>query len=97
MSRVLIYSDEAVAGLAQIAAHISKASQNRAVQYLDEVSDVIESLLIFPASYPIANPDKDPDLHKMTFQKLTIVLYRYDDAQVYIENIRDARSNWVAL
>ena len=96
MTRVLIYSDEAVEGLAQIAAGISKLSQRRAIQYLDEVSMVVESLLLLPASYPVADPAKNPDLRKMTFQKLTIVLYWFDDTQVYVENIRDARSNWAA-
>lgn len=93
--RTLVYSEEAIKGLERIAAYISaEFSQARALKYLTDLSTVLEGLTMLPASYPIADKAKDPALRKLTFQKLTVVLYTFDNTSVYIEAVLDARSKW---
>jgi plasmid stabilization system protein ParE len=90
----LVITPAAQLGIDAISDYISETSIERAKQYVDELEESMDVLCSFPASAPLANPEVAPGLHKKVFQKLTIVLYKYDEKALYILAVRDARSNW---
>jgi plasmid stabilization system protein ParE len=83
----------AEAHLQHIQIYISrKFGDRRGKRYLKELLAQLSYVTLFPAQYPFL--DRDSNTHKCVFQSLTIILYRFDDTTVYIDDICDARSGW---
>ena len=94
--RKLVFSNQAIADLASMAAFIAEVSDSEkpAERFRKRVLDSLSLLASFPASSPVFNPERDPDVHYRVIDSLTIVFYRYTDNEVVVEAVRDARSNW---
>lgn len=94
--RTLVLSTKAIDGIHQIALYIRQTSFEQAVQYQKGVRSSMDLLLPFPESCPLADGLRDSSLRRKVFNKRTIILYTFDEEHVYIEAVRDARSNWKA-
>jgi len=93
--RRLIFSQDAIRGIADISAYLTREfSEEFANLYYKNLSKVLSNLEVLPATSPLADRNRDVSLRRKVSKRLTVILYRFDDDFVYIENVVDARSDW---
>jgi plasmid stabilization system protein ParE len=93
--RVLKFSNLALEGQANIQYYLYDTFGEKAGDsYQNGLEDILELIRHTPAIFPLLHKEKDAHTHKCVFQSLTIILYRFDDTTVYIDDICDSRSGW---
>jgi len=88
----IIWHKKATQDLNQNINHIAKISQQNAIMVLDEIMNLVESLIIFPYKYPkepIYNNENIRFVTKWSFK----IIYRIDSNKLYILRIFNTNKN----
>jgi len=95
MEREVVLSSKAIRGLAAIADYIAERhGEQYSLDYQKRIRVFLNLLASRPAAFPLLYPEKDAELRKGVFRKLTVVLYTYTETQLLVESVKDSRSNW---
>jgi plasmid stabilization system protein ParE len=89
----LIVSEDAARGLESIFFYIApEFGEKRAKIYKKELLDHLRFIQKNPLLFPFF--DKENDMRHTYFQSLTVILYEVRKDSIYINAIKDVRSNW---
>ncbi len=88
----IVWSDEAVQGLAEIIGYIeNRFSENDVKKFVKILDDYLETIQKNPKIFPVSHQSNT--IRKASVAKLTSIFYLIDGEKIYLISITDNRKN----
>jgi plasmid stabilization system protein ParE len=98
MPRELVFNQKAIQDFKSIQIYISyKFGEDAGERFENDLLKKIDFIAVSPALYPVFQKLKTGNRHKCVFKRKTIILFRYNSKKLFIDAIKDARSNWQSI